>query len=225
MILIIDNYDSFVYNLDRYLRRLGQQTEVRRNDTIQPEEVVRRGYSAVLISPGPQTPNEAGNSLAIIEQCESVPILGVCLGHQAIGQAFGGKVIRAPRPIHGQTSLIQHAGDSIFAGIPSPMQVARYHSLVVDADSLPDCLIPLASCDANLIMAFRHTERPVWGVQFHPESIMTVGGFRLLANFLELTGHAVAYPIPESDLVGSIGISQEAPHIEPWEELPWWEVP
>jgi anthranilate synthase component II len=225
MILIIDNYDSFVYNIDRYIRRLGQETEVVRNDKIGAEEILQRGYSAILISPGPQTPNEAGNSLNIIERCESIPILGVCLGHQAIGQAFGGKVVRAPRPIHGQTSLVRHAGDGIFAGVPNPMQVARYHSLVVDHDTLPQSLEPLATCDPNLIMAFKHKERPVWGVQFHPESIMTIGGFRLLANFLSLTGHRVNDSIPESDCVGEVRFRQDVVDVEPWDEKPWWEVP
>jgi anthranilate synthase component 2 len=225
MILIIDNYDSFVYNIDRYIRRLGQKTEVIRNDKIGPDEILQRGYSAILISPGPQTPNEAGSSLAIIEQCISVPILGVCLGHQAIGQAFGGKVVRAPRPIHGQTSLVQHSGDGIFAGVPNPMQVARYHSLVVEHGSLPTSLEPLAICEPNLIMAFKHKERPVWGVQFHPESIMTIGGFRLLANFLALTGHQVSPSIPESDFVGEVGLRPEVVDVEPWDEKPWWEVP
>lgn len=225
MILIIDNYDSFVYNIDRYVQRLGQQTEVVRNDKISADEVLKRRYSAIIISPGPQTPDEAGNSLSIIQRCQGIPILGVCLGHQAIGQAYGGKVKRAPRPIHGQTSWIQHSGSGIFADVPNPMQVARYHSLVVESESLPESLESIASCDPNLIMAIKHRDLPVWGVQFHPESIMTLGGFRLLANFLQISGHQVVEPIPVSDIKGGIGLREEVPDIDPWDEKPWWEVP
>lgn len=221
MILIIDNYDSFVFNIDRYLRRLGQQTEVLRNDRISSAEILERGYTAIIISPGPQTPNEAGNTLSIIKDCSRIPILGVCLGHQAIGQAFGGQVVRAPRPIHGQTSQIEHNSTGIFEGIPNPMQVARYHSLVVDRDSLPHELESLATCEPNLIMAIKHRELPIWGVQFHPESIMTMGGFRLLANFLTLTQHTVKLPIPASDFIGNVGLREENEDGEIWEKMIW----
>lgn len=225
MILIIDNYDSFVYNIYRYLRLLGQDAEVVRNDKIDAQRVIAHGYSAIIISPGPQTPNEAGNTLSIIRDCQPIPMLGVCLGHQAIGQAFGGKVLRAPRPIHGQTEWVQHRGNGIFEGLPQPMQVARYHSLVVDHETLSPALEVLATCQPNLIMALKHKQLPIWGVQFHPESIMTIGGFRLLTNFLRLTGHCVAEPIPESDCVGTIRFHETQEAVEPWDEKPWWEVP
>ena len=226
MILIIDNYDSFVYNLDRYVNRLGATTEVVRNDVLTPAEIIRRNYSAIIISPGPQTPNEAGYSLDIIRQCGAkTPILGVCLGHQAIGQAYGGRIIRAPQPIHGQTTFIEHNGFGIFHSLPSPMQVARYHSLVIEAETCPAELEVIASCSPQLIMAVKHKRHPVWGVQFHPESIMTQGGFRLLANFLQLIGHTIVEPIPESDLVRPIDFQPEAKEVEPWDETPWWELP
>lgn len=226
MILIIDNYDSFVYNLDRYVNRLGVTTEVARNDVLTPAEIIRRNYSAIIISPGPQTPNEAGYSLDIIRQCgANTPILGVCLGHQAIGQAYGGRIVRAPQPIHGQTTLIEHSGSGIFDSLPTPMQVARYHSLVIERETCPDELELIASCAPQLIMAVKHKRHPVWGVQFHPESIMTQGGFRLLANFLQLSGHTVIEPIPESDLVRPIDFHPEAKEVEPWDETPWWELP
>jgi len=225
MILIIDNYDSFVYNIDRYLQRLGQQTEVYRNDAIEPHEILKRRYSAIILSPGPQTPNEAGNTLAIVQQCNEIPILGVCLGHQAIGQAFGGKVIRAPHPIHGQAVLAEHNGTGIFDSLPNPMQVARYHSLVVERESLPDCLEILATCEPDLVMALKHRSLPIWGVQFHPESIMTLGGFWLLANFLRLSGHTVSAPIPESDCTSTLQWNEENRSLDPWDEKPWWELP
>jgi len=227
MILIIDNYDSFVYNIDRYLKRLGQETVVVRNDEMIAADVLASNYAAIIISPGPQTPEEAGHSLDIIKQCGSkIPILGVCLGHQAIGQAYGGKVVRASRPVHGQASLIEHQSNDLFSGLPSPLSVARYHSLVIDPKSLPASLQVIATGEGEMIMAVRHREFPVWGVQFHPESIMTEGGYRMLANFLTLNGLAVTHAMPQSDLV-----PEAATHIkinktvEPWDEVPWWELP
>jgi anthranilate synthase/aminodeoxychorismate synthase-like glutamine amidotransferase len=227
MILIIDNYDSFVYNIDRYLRRLGQPTTVVRNDAMTAAEVLANNYSAIVISPGPQTPDEAGYSLEIIKRCApSIPILGVCLGHQAIGQAYGAKVVRASRPVHGQASLIEHQGTDLFHGLPSPLSVARYHSLVIDPESLPNSLQVLATCEGEIIMAVRHREFAVWGVQFHPESIMTEGGYRMLANFLKLNGLAGTNELPDSDLVpGAATNIKISKSVEPWDEVPWWELP
>lgn len=217
MILLIDNYDSFVHNLDRYLRRLGESTRVVRNDQIDAETILSSDYRGIVLSPGPQSPNEAGCCLEVIERCAGkIPILGVCLGHQAIGQAFGGKVVRASRPIHGQASWINHSGVDIFTSLPSPMQVARYHSLVIERDSLPDTLEVLASTDDQIIMAVRHRELPVWGVQFHPESILTQGGYLLLANFLRLAGIAQVKSIPEPEWEHREPTSGEV-------ELAWWE--
>jgi anthranilate synthase component 2 len=195
MLLLIDNYDSFTYNLAQYLGELGQTVKVVRNDKLTVDEIATLAPSRIVISPGPCTPNEAGVSLAVIEQLGgTIPILGVCLGHQAIGQAFGGKVVRAPKVMHGKTSAIAHNGQALFKGLPNPMQATRYHSLVVAPSSLPEVLrvdARVASLDGALdgdgeIMALSHKTLPVWGVQFHPESILTVDGKRLLANFLEL---------------------------------------
>jgi len=187
-LLVIDNYDSFTYNLVQYLGELGATSDVVRNDAIPVEEVGRRGVDAIVISPGPCTPNEAGISLELIARLAGkIPILGVCLGHQAIGQAFGGKVVRAPRVMHGKTSPIEHEGAGLFRGIPSPMQATRYHSLVVEPASLPESLAVTARTAEGEIMALAHKTLPVWGVQFHPESILTVDGKRLLQNFLEMS--------------------------------------
>ena len=186
MLLLIDNYDSFTYNLAQYLGELGAEVRVVRNDALSVEEVERLGAERIVISPGPCTPNEAGISLGLIARLAGkVPILGVCLGHQAIGQAFGGKVVRAPRVMHGKTSPILHDGSGLFRGLASPMQATRYHSLVVEPSSLPDCLAVTARTAEGEIMGLVHKTLPVWGVQFHPESILTVDGKRLLGNFLE----------------------------------------
>jgi para-aminobenzoate synthetase component 2 len=184
MILVIDNYDSFVYNLVQYLGELGRPTAVRRNDQITLAEIALMAPSHILISPGPCTPNEAGISLEVITCLKDTPILGICLGHQAIGQAFGGKVIRAPRPVHGKTSLIHHAGAGVFAGLPSPFTATRYHSLIVERETLPDCLEITAQTGDGIIMGLRHKTHPVEGVQFHPESILSENGHALLTNFL-----------------------------------------
>jgi 4-amino-4-deoxychorismate synthase (2-amino-4-deoxychorismate-forming) component II len=187
MILVIDNYDSFTYNLVQYLGELGAQLEVRRNDQITIEEISRMAPERLVISPGPKTPTEAGICLKAIQEFSGrMPILGVCLGHQAIGQAFGGKVIRAPQIMHGKTSSVSHDEKTIFAGLPNPFPATRYHSLIVERESLPDCLEISATSPDGLIMGLRHREMKVEGVQFHPESILTDAGKRLLANFLRL---------------------------------------
>ncbi|MBO9598566.1 MAG: aminodeoxychorismate/anthranilate synthase component II [Cohnella sp.] len=185
MILVIDNYDSFTYNLVQYLGELGEEIVVHRNDEIDLEGIAKLAPDHILISPGPCTPNEAGVSLALLERFKGeIPIFGVCLGHQAIGQAFGGDVIRADQLMHGKTSEITHDGKTIFEGIDSPFTATRYHSLIVKRDTLPDCLEISAETSDGLIMGLRHKEYVVEGVQFHPESIMTEDGLRLLRNFL-----------------------------------------
>jgi len=187
MILMIDNYDSFTYNLVQYLGELGVQIEVRRNDQTTLEEIERMSPERIVISPGPKTPNEAGLCLELIKKFAGrLPILGVCLGHQAIGQAFGGKVVRAPQIMHGKTSDVHHDGKTIFAGLPNPFPATRYHSLIVERASLPACLAISATSPDGLIMALRHKELRVEGVQFHPESVLTAVGKQLLANFLKL---------------------------------------
>jgi len=187
MILMIDNYDSFTYNLVQYLGELGVQIEVRRNDQTTLEEIERMSPERIVISPGPKTPNEAGLCLELIKKFAGrLPILGVCLGHQAIGQAFGGKVVRAPQIMHGKTSDIHHDAKTIFAGLPNPFPATRYHSLIVERASLPTCLAISATSPDGLIMALRHKELRVEGVQFHPESVLTAVGKQLLANFLKL---------------------------------------
>jgi len=185
MILVIDNYDSFVHNLARYLRELGWATEVVRNDAVDLDWIAARRPSHIVISPGPCTPHEAGISVALIERFgPTTPILGVCLGHQCIGQAFGGKVVRAQRPMHGKTSLMRHEGAGIFAGLPNPLRATRYHSLVVAKEGLPADLVVTAESDEGEIMAFRHRRFPIIGLQFHPESVLTEHGYDLLHNFL-----------------------------------------
>ncbi len=187
MILVIDNYDSFTYNLVQYLGELGEEIVVRRNDEIDPDGIAQLAPDHILISPGPCTPNEAGVSLALIERFKGeIPILGVCLGHQSIGQAFGGEVIRAGELMHGKTSEIKHDGKTVFSGLPSPFTATRYHSLIVKRDTLPDCLEISAETEDGMIMGLRHKEYAVEGVQFHPESIMTDHGLQMLRNFLDL---------------------------------------
>jgi para-aminobenzoate synthetase component II len=186
-ILVIDNYDSFTFNLVQYLGELGAETRVVKNDAIDAAGIVRDAPDGVLISPGPCTPNEAGVSLACIDAAAGrIPILGVCLGHQSIGQAFGGKVIRAARLMHGKTSPIEHDGRSIFRDLPSPFQATRYHSLLVEKESLPNCLEVSAWTAEGEIMGLRHKTLAVEGVQFHPESVLTPDGKRLLDNWLGL---------------------------------------
>ncbi|MEK4508076.1 aminodeoxychorismate/anthranilate synthase component II [Paenibacillus sp. FSL K6-2524] len=185
MILVIDNYDSFTYNLVQYLGELGEEVTVRRNDEIDLQGIEDMQPDHILISPGPCTPNEAGITLALIERFKGIiPIFGVCLGHQAIGQAFGGNVIRAERLMHGKTSPIHHNGQSVFTGLPSPFTATRYHSLIVERDSLPDCLEITAETEEGEIMGLRHKQYAIEGVQFHPESIITDHGHQILRNFL-----------------------------------------
>ncbi|HEX9130380.1 MAG TPA: aminodeoxychorismate/anthranilate synthase component II [Gemmatimonadaceae bacterium] len=189
MLLVLDNYDSFTYNLVQYLGELGENPVVKRNDEISVDDIGHMGVSRIVISPGPCTPSEAGISVDAIRRWgKSIPILGVCLGHQAIGEAYGGKVVRARTLMHGKTSSITHDGKGIFRNVPSPLEVMRYHSLVVQTDSLPAELeiVARAENDASEIHAIRHREYPVWGVQFHPESILTENGKEILRNFLTI---------------------------------------
>ena len=189
MILVVDNYDSFTWNLVQYLRELGEAVEVVRNDEISAAEAVERPADAILISPGPGTPDEAGISLELVELCASAakPLLGVCLGHQAIGRYFGAAVVRAERPMHGKTCPVAHDGSGIFAGLPSPFTAARYHSLVLAPKSLPACLRVNATAEDATIQGMRHATLPIHGVQFHPESIASEHGHALLGNFLALS--------------------------------------
>jgi anthranilate synthase component 2 len=193
MILLIDNYDSFTFNLVHFFGDLGARCEVVRNDRLTVAEAMARAPEAIVLSPGPCTPNEAGICLDLISAAAGrIPILGVCLGHQAIGQAFGGEVIRAPQPMHGKVSAINHDGTDIFAGIPSPFSATRYHSLTVRRESLPEVLVETARTDDGLIMGLRHRALPVFGVQFHPESIASEHGHALLGNFLAIARGANA---------------------------------
>jgi para-aminobenzoate synthetase component 2 len=186
MILVIDNYDSFTYNLVQYLGEMGEELAVHRNDQITVDEVEAMAPERIIISPGPCTPNEAGISVETIRRMAGkTPILGVCLGHQSIGQAFGGEVVRAGRLMHGKTSPIHHDGRTIFRGLPSPFQATRYHSLLVRRESLPDCLAISAETEEGEIMGVRHRDLPVEGVQFHPESVLTEHGKELLRNFVQ----------------------------------------
>ncbi|MFM9281735.1 aminodeoxychorismate/anthranilate synthase component II [Paenibacillus jiagnxiensis] len=186
MILVIDNYDSFTYNLVQYLGELGEEVTVKRNDEIDLQGIEDMAPDHILLSPGPCTPNEAGITLDVISRFKGkIPIFGVCLGHQAIGQAFGGNVIRAERLMHGKTSPILHHGSSVFEGLPSPFTATRYHSLLVERSNLPDCLEITAETAEGEIMGLRHTEFDVEGVQFHPESIITDHGHQILRNFLK----------------------------------------
>jgi len=189
MILIIDNYDSFTYNLVQYLGELGAELTVRRNDAVSVDEVGALSPAAIVLSPGPCTPKEAGVTVDVIRRWgSSIPILGVCLGHQAIGEAYGGVVTRADRVMHSKTSHVTHDGTGVFAGLPSPMEVMRYHSLIVERDSMPKCLeiTAVAQDDPREVHGVKHREHPVYGVQFHPESVMTPNGKALLQNFLEM---------------------------------------
>ena len=187
MILLIDNYDSFTFNLVHYLGELGAEVDVRRNDKVTSAAVIAADPDAIVLSPGPCTPKEAGICLDLIAQAAStIPILGVCLGHQAIGDAFGGKVVRAPVPVHGKLSEIRHEGGGIFHGINGPFQATRYHSLVVDRDSMPRELSVTADTDGGLVMGLAHRTLPTHGVQFHPESIASEHGHRMLQNFLDI---------------------------------------
>ena len=186
MVLMIDNYDSFTYNLVQYFGELGQEVKVLRNDEVSVEQVEALAPALIVISPGPCTPNEAGISLGVVERLAGrVPILGVCLGHQAIGQAFGGKVVRARQVMHGKVSRIRHDARGVFADVPEDFIATRYHSLVVERTSLPDCLLVTAESEDGEIMGLRHVSLPVEGVQFHPEALLTEHGHKMLENFLK----------------------------------------
>jgi len=188
-VLLVDNYDSFTYNLYQYLGELGAEVRVVRNDELSVEAAVDSGAQRIVISPGPGTPDQAGITLELIRRAAGrIPVLGVCLGHQALGQAMGGRVGRAPRLMHGKTSQIHHDGRSLFAGLPDPFTATRYHSLIVERDSVPECLEMSAWTDDGIVMGLRHREYPLEGVQFHPESILTTVGKDLLRNFLERQG-------------------------------------
>lgn len=189
-VLVVDNYDSFVYNLVQYLGELGVEPVVHRNDELSVDEALAVSAEAILVSPGPGRPEDAGISMALIEAAATrrVPLLGVCLGHQAIGQVFGAEVVRAPELMHGKTSTFGHDDRGVFRGLPRPLQATRYHSLVIDPSTVPDGLIVGATTDDGVVMGVRHRDAPVHGVQFHPESILTIGGHRLLANFLAEAG-------------------------------------
>jgi anthranilate synthase component II len=185
-VLVIDNYDSFTYNLVQYLGELGAEVLVRRNDEVTPEEISTLSPDRIVISPGPCTPNEAGVSLAVVEELAgTVPILGVCLGHQSIGQVFGGRVVRG-EPVHGKTAKITHDGRGVYRGLDQGFEATRYHSLVIEPESVPECLEVTARSEDGTIMGVRHRELPVEGVQFHPESVLTNSGHGVLKNFLEL---------------------------------------
>jgi anthranilate synthase component 2 len=189
MLILIDNYDSFTYNLVHYLGELGAESLVIRNDKISAEEVMAKKPKAIVLSPGPCTPNEAGVCLDLIKKAgPTIPLLGVCLGHQSIGQSYGGKVIRAAQPMHGKLSTITNTGKGIFKGLPKSFQITRYHSLIVERATLPDCLEITAETSDGIIMGLQHKTHPVHGVQFHPESIASEQGHALLANFLSLAG-------------------------------------
>ncbi len=192
MILVVDNYDSFTYNLVQMLLRAGAEVEVVRNDAEPAPEMLARAPRGVVLSPGPGRPENAGACLELFAARPAVPVLGVCLGHQALGASFGGVVERSPRPMHGKTSRIRHRQVGVFAGLPNPFVATRYHSLELRQEGLPRALEPLAWSDDGALMGMRHRELPYWGVQFHPESVLTSDGERLMANFLELCGEPAA---------------------------------
>jgi len=195
MLLIIDNYDSFTYNLVQYLGELGAEIEVHRNDQITVEEIAARRPDQIVISPGPGDPNDAGISKEVIRQLgPRIPTLGVCLGHQCMGEVFGGKVVRAPRLMHGKTSPVYHYGGGLFTGVPSPFEATRYHSLIVE-EPLPDTLEIVAFTKEGEMMGLRHKEYPIYGVQFHPESILTACGKQILKNFLTVQPTRIAYTV------------------------------
>lgn len=218
MILLVDNFDSFVYNLARYFAELGCSTQVVRNDAVTVAEVARLQPQAIVISPGPCTPAEAGISQELIRELgPQVPILGVCLGHQALAAALGGRVVLAREPVHGRTSLVHHDGSRLFAGLANPLRATRYHSLIVEEATLPHALRVTARTVEGVPMALEHAAWPSFGVQFHPESILTEGGHRLLANFLRIAGIAVDRQPPG----GATADLQNAS--EP--DDPWWRTP
>ena len=208
MILLIDNYDSFVYNLGRYFQRLGHEVRVVRNTAIDAAGVAALAPDAIVLSPGPCTPERAGCSLELVRKLHGrIPMLGVCLGHQAIAAALGGRVVRAKEPVHGRTSAVYHRGLGLFSGLPDPLVVGRYHSLVVKDDTLPDCLEVTARLGDGTVMAIQHRSLPVVGLQFHPESILTECGYQLLAAFLRVAGLSVPRQLPREDGALAIGLA------------------
>jgi anthranilate synthase component 2 len=190
MFLLIDNYDSFTYNLWHFLGELGAEVVVKRNDALSVDAALALKPQGIVISPGPSDPDHAGICLELVRRAGGVPVLGVCLGHQVIGQAMGGKVVRAPEPMHGKLSAIHHDGSGVFAGLPNPFQATRYHSLIVERATMPAALRVTAWTTDEIVMGLVHRERPLYGVQFHPESIASVGGHSLLKNFLDLAAQA-----------------------------------
>ena len=201
MLTLIDNYDSFTFNLVQFIGDLGADCQVVRNDKATPEDILTAKPQAIILSPGPCDPNKAGICLDLIKAApEDMPIFGVCLGHQCIGQAFGGEIVRAEKIMHGKLSHIKHGGDGVFDNLPNPFTVTRYHSLVIAPDSMPDCLDIAAQTDDGIIMAVKHKSRPIYGVQFHPESIATAYGHKLLGNFLQNAGMNVAEDIAQQHL-------------------------
>jgi para-aminobenzoate synthetase component 2 len=206
-ILVVDNYDSFVYNLVQYLGQLGTEVVVRRNDAVTPDELDSLEVDGVLISPGPGTPQEAGASMAFVTACadRSLPLFGVCLGHQAIGAVFGALIVRAPELLHGKTSEVWHDGSGVLAGLPSPFTATRYHSLTVQEDALPPEIVVTGRTESGVVMAFRHASLPMDGVQFHPESVLTQGGHRMVANWLRSCGATI-----DDAQVSTLGAEVEA---------------
>jgi para-aminobenzoate synthetase component 2 len=211
-LLVIDNYDSFVYNLVQYVGELGATVEVLRNDKVDATDVARGSYDGVLVSPGPGHPRSAGNCLDIIRYCAQVdlPMLGICLGHQALGEAFGADVVSAPELLHGRSSVVEHDGTGVFAGLPNPMIAGRYHSLVVEATTLPACF-EVTATSGRLIMGMRHLSAPLEGVQFHPESVLTQHGYRLLANWLTTCGSTSATERAEQLVAVSESVRKSLP--------------
>jgi anthranilate synthase/aminodeoxychorismate synthase-like glutamine amidotransferase len=215
VILLIDNYDSFVFNLARYLQRLGQPTHVVRNDQVDVADIEQLAPRAIVLSPGPCAPQQAGCSIEVVRALyDKLPMLGVCLGHQAIAEALGGAICRAAEPVHGRTSLVWHTRDDLFAGIPNPLVACRYHSLIVDEASLPSALTVQARTADGVVMALRHREYPVFGVQFHPESVLTEQGYSLLANFLRVAGMEARVPAAE-ELAAPEERSPDRPFLTP----------
>jgi len=211
-LLVIDNYDSFVYNLVQYVGELGATVEVVRNDKVDANDVARGSYDGVLVSPGPGHPRSAGNCLEIIRYCAQVdlPMLGICLGHQALGEAFGADVVSAPELLHGRSSVVEHDSTGVFAGLPNPMIAGRYHSLVVESTTLPACF-EVTATSGRLIMGMRHVSAPLEGVQFHPESVLTQHGYRLLANWLTTCGSTSAIECAEQLVAVSESVRKSLP--------------